>query len=106
MISHKIEFNAGESVALDFNEAKHQYSVGGEYVPAVTSVLGATIAKQKFLMPWAVKMGAEWFEEVIRPATRQAANEYLYTFKDNMTSEEIAVGIKKAYKSKLNKFQY
>ena len=100
MISHKIEFNAGDSVSLDFNEEKHQYSVGGEYVPAVTSVLGATIAKQKFLMPWAVKMGSEWFEEVIRPATRQAVNEYLYTFKDNMTSEEVAVGIKKAYKSK------
>ena len=100
MISHKIEFNAGDSVSLDFNEEKHQNSEGGEYVPAVTSVLGATIAKQKFLMPWAVKMGSEWFEEVIRPATRQAVNEYLYTFKDNMTSEEVAVGIKKAYKSK------
>ena len=57
-----IEFHDGESVDLAFNEAKHQYSVEGNYVPAVTSILDSTIAKQRFLMPWAVKMGAEWFE--------------------------------------------
>lgn len=53
----KIEFHDGESVDLEFNEDKHQYTCGGEFVPAVTSVLSTTIAKQQFLMPWAVKMG-------------------------------------------------
>ena len=46
-----IEFHDGESVDLAFNEAKHQYSVEGNYVPAVTSILDSTIAKQRFLMP-------------------------------------------------------
>jgi hypothetical protein len=100
MINHSIQYNDGNSVALDFNEGKHQYTVDGEYVPAVTSVLGTTIAKQKFLMPWAVKMGAQWFEENIRQATRDSVKEDHYTFKDNLTIDEMVTGIKKAYRQK------
>ena len=70
MISHSVKYQDGTSVSLDFNEGKHQYTVDGEYIPAVTSILSTTIAKQKFLMPWAVKMGAEWFEENVRVAKR------------------------------------
>ena len=88
----KIEFHDGKSIELEFNEAKHQYSHDGEFVPAVTSVLSTTIAKQQFLMPWAVKMGAEWFKE----------NCLGYdSFHDNDEAiEEVVKGIKGAYKRK------
>ena len=85
----KIEFHDGGSVDLEFNEAKHQYSHNGEFVPAVTSVLSTTIAKQQFLMPWAVKMGAEWFKENSE-AFSQA----------EISIEDMVNGIKKAYKKK------
>ena len=84
-----IEFHNGESVDLAFNEAKHQYSVEGNYVPAVTSILDSTIAKQRFLMPWAVKMGAEWFESNCEPFTQ-----------GERSVKEMIDGIKKAYKHK------
>ena len=85
----KIEFNDGESVDLEFNEAKHQYSHNGEFVPAVTSVLSTTIAKQQILMPWAVKMGAEWFKENSE-AFSQA----------EISIDDMVNGIKRAYKKK------
>jgi len=100
MIDHNIQYSDGDNISLAFNEGKHQYTVDGEYIPAVTSVLSTTIAKQKFLMPWAVKMGSLWFEEMIKPAQQQSVKEHHYTFKDNLTSEEIALGIKKAYRQK------
>ena len=84
-----IEFHNGESVDLAFNEAKHQYSIEGNYVPAVTSILDSTIAKQRFLMPWAVKMGAEWFESNCEPFTQ-----------GERSVKEMINGIKKAYKHK------
>ena len=85
----KIEFHDGGSVDLEFNEAKHQYSCGGEFVPAVTSVLSTTIAKQQFLMPWAVKIGAEWFKDNSE-AFSQA----------EISIEDMVNGIKRAYKKK------
>ena len=85
----KIEFYDGESVDLEFNEAKHQYSHNGEFVPAVTSVLSTTIAKQQFLMPWAVKIGAEWFKDNSE-AFSQA----------EISIEDMVNGIKRAYKKK------
>jgi|TARA_Y100000310_G_scaffold155147_1_gene154622 hypothetical protein len=85
----KIEFHDGESVELEFNEAKHQYHMDGEFVPAVTSVLSTTIAKQQFLMPWAVKIGAEWFKDNSE-AFSQA----------EISVEDMVTGIKKAYKRK------
>ena len=85
----KIEFNDGESIDLEFNEAKHQYSHNGEFVPAVTSVLSTTIAKQQFLMPWAVKIGAEWFKDNSE-AFSQA----------EISIEDMVNGIKRAYKKK------
>ena len=84
-----IEFHNGESVDLALNEANHQYSVEGNYVPAVTSILDSTIAKQRFLMPWAVKMGAEWFESNCEPFTQ-----------GERSVKEMIDGIKKAYKHK------
>jgi len=85
----KIEFHDGESIDLEFNEAKHQYSHEGEFVPAVTSVLSTTIAKQQFLMPWAVKIGAEWFKDNSE-AFSQA----------EISIEDMVNGIKRAYKKK------
>ena len=85
----KIEFHDGESVDLEFNEGKHQYSHNGEFVPAVTSVLSTTIAKQQFLMPWAVKMGAEWFKDNSE-AFSQA----------EISIDDMVNGIKRAYKKK------
>jgi len=89
MISHSVKYQDGTSVSLDFNEGKHQYTVDGEYIPAVTSVLSTTIAKQKFLMPWAVKMGAEWF--------RDNRKDYM---KGNVTVDDMVKGIKGAYRQK------
>jgi len=85
----KIEFHDGESIELEFNEAKHQYSHEGVFVPAVTSVLSTTIAKQQFLMPWAVKMGAEWFKDNCEQFTQA-----------ELSVSEMIDGIKKAYKKK------
>jgi genome maintenance exonuclease 1 len=92
----KIEFHDGESVDLEFNEGKHQYHMDGEFVPAVTSVLSTTIAKQQFLMPWAVKMGAEWFKSKVEPSVR----ENHYSFKGDLSLDEVVDGIKRAYKKK------
>ena len=78
MIDHNIQYSDGDNISLAFNEGKHQYTVDGEYIPAVTSVLSTTIAKQKFLMPWAVKMGSLWFEEMIKPAQQQSVKEHHY----------------------------
>ena len=66
-----------------------QSSPGGNYVPAVTSILDSTIAKQRFLMPWAVKMGAEWFED----------NHETFA-QGELSVKEMVSGIKKAYKQK------
>ena len=85
----KIEFHDGESIELEFNEAKHQYSHEGVFVPAVTSVLSTTIAKQQFLMPWAVKMEAEWFKDNCEQFTQA-----------ELSVSEMIDGIKKAYKKK------
>ena len=85
----KIEFHDGESVDLEFNESKHQYSHNGEFVPAVTSVLSTTIAKQQFLMPWAVKMGAEWFKDNSEAFTQA-----------EISIEDMVNGIKRAYKKR------
>ena len=91
MIDHNIEYSDGDNISLLFNEGKHQYTVEGEYVPAVTSVLSTTIAKQKFLMPWAVKMGAEWF--------RDNRKDYL---KGDIKLEDMIKGIKGAYRKKVS----
>lgn len=47
---------------LVFDEAKHRYTYKGEYVPGVTTVLGAQIPKPA-LMFWTVKVMAEYLHE-------------------------------------------
>ena len=56
-----INYPDGSVVILNFNPKKHYYNVEGNYVPSVTTILNS-IAKPA-LIPWAVKMGAEWYQE-------------------------------------------
>jgi len=60
-MEYQINFHDGAEIVLDFNEDKHIYKIEGEYVPSVTTILN-TISKPA-LLPWAVKMGADWFSD-------------------------------------------
>jgi|TARA_Y100000310_G_scaffold332074_1_gene406934 hypothetical protein len=85
MISTPINYPDGSTVVLDFDPKKHYYNVEGKYVPSVTTVLNV-IAKPA-LMPWAVKMGAEWFVKNCE-AFEQA----------ELSQEDMVKGIKTAYR--------
>ena len=78
-------------VNLVFDKFKHRYRIKDEFVPSVTRIIDSIIPKPQ-LMPWAAKMGAEWFYE----------NCLAYdSFHDNDEAiEEMMEGIKGAYKVK------
>jgi len=59
---HEIEYSDGQIVHLEFDEAKHWYKVGGEFVPSVTGVLRATVAKPALIF-WAVNCAATYVDE-------------------------------------------
>ena len=59
---HVIEYSDGKVINLDFNEEKHWYKVDGEYVPAVTGILRATVAKPA-LIYWAVNCATNYVDE-------------------------------------------
>jgi hypothetical protein len=61
---HNIEYSDGNVIQLEFDEAKHWYKVDGEYVPSVTGILRATIAKPA-LMYWAVNCAANYLDDLI-----------------------------------------
>lgn len=58
-----ITFPDGEVVELKFDGRSHLYKVDGEVIPSATKVLGV-IAKPA-LVPWSLKMGAEWLASQI-----------------------------------------
>jgi len=64
---HEIEYSDGQIIHLEFDEAKHWYKVEGKYVPSVTGILRATVAKPA-LMYWVANCAGnyvdEWFGEV------------------------------------------
>jgi genome maintenance exonuclease 1 len=82
-----IQYHDGEDIELEFDEKKHYYTVGGSYAPSVTTILDS-IAKPA-LMPWAVKMGAEWFEANCKSFA-----------KDELSVKDMVKGIKGAYRQK------
>jgi len=43
-----------------FDKFKHKYRIKDEFVPSVTRIIDSIIPKP-FLIPWAAKMGAEWW---------------------------------------------
>ena len=86
---HEINYSDGETVELDFQEKGHKYLVNGEYVPAVTTVLGATMAKPG-LIYWAAGAGANWFAE-------NCTEVGVYYSVDHMRTNEVANGIKTAH---------
>ena len=77
-----LEYHDGQDVELEFNEKKHYYSVEGEYAPSVTTILDS-IAKPA-LIPWAANEGAKFFISHIH---------------DNMKVEDMAKGIRSAYRT-------
>ena len=86
-MDHPITFHDGTEKTLNFREDKHWYSVDGDYVPSVTTILNVIL--KPALMPWAVKMGAEWF--------RDNRKDYL---KGDIKLEDMIKGIKGAYRKK------
>jgi len=77
-----LEYHDGQDVELEFDEKKHYYSVEGEYAPSVTTILDS-IAKPA-LIPWAANEGAKFFISHIH---------------DNMKVEDMAKGIRSAYRT-------
>ena len=86
-MDHPITFHDGTEKTLNFREDKHWYSVDGDYVPSVTTILN--VISTPALMPWAVKMGPEWF--------RDNRKDYL---KGDIKLEDMIKGIKGAYRKK------
>jgi hypothetical protein len=76
------------AVKLEFDHAKHRYSVDGNPVYGVTTVL-KTINKPA-LMPWAAKMGSEYLVKELKPGTTV----------DELDIDRLAKGIKSAYRQK------
>ena len=77
-----IDYHDGSRVILEFNPKKHWYSIDGEYVPACTTILDS-IAKPA-LVPWAANEGAKY---------------YLSHAHDDMKPEDMAKGIRGAYRT-------
>ena len=86
-MEYQINFHDGAEIVLDFNEDKHVYKIEGEYVPSVTTILN-TISKPA-LLPWAVKMGADWFSDNCEAFTQAT-----------LSVDEVVKGIKGAYRKK------
>ena len=86
-MDHPITFHDGTEKTLNFREDKHWYSVDGDYVPSVTTILN--VISKPALVPWAVKMGAEWF--------RDNRKDYL---KGDIKLDDMVKGIKGAYRKK------
>lgn len=50
---------------FQFNEKRHQYTLNGEKLPSVTRIIGQK-DKSFFLIPWATKLSADYFTEIIK----------------------------------------
>ena len=87
MIETPINYPDGSVVILNFNPKKHYYNVEDKYVPSVTTVLN--VISKPALVPWAVKMGAEWFTENCEAFTQA-----------ELSVEEMVKGIKGAHRKR------
>lgn len=52
-------------VRLDFDEARHRYTVGGEWTPSSTTILG--VINKPALVGWAAKMCGEYASQNLEP---------------------------------------
>jgi len=86
-MEHPITFHDGTEKTLSFREDKHWYSVDGDYVPSVTTILN--VISKPALMPWAVKMGADWFESNCESFSNA-----------ELSIKDMVKGIKGAYRKK------
>jgi hypothetical protein len=78
-------------IELEFNEAKHHYTVNGETIDGVTSILG--VISKPALVPWAVK-------EMANNLTEKMIVGKAY---DEIEKKELIAEAKKIYKSKTDK---
>ena len=89
---HEIEYSDGQVINLEFDEAKHWYKVDGEYVPSVTGILRATVAKPA-LIYWAVNCGAKFVEEYFGEVS--SADSKLWISEEDV--KDLKSGIKSAH---------
>ena len=90
-----ITYPDGEEVDLLFDKRLHSYKVGEEIVPSATKVLG--VISKPALVPWALKMGVEWFEGKVFKDEESSANG-THVYKSPLGLDSIIKGIKSAHR--------
>jgi hypothetical protein len=69
-----IVYHDGREFELDYDSAKHSYTIAGKKIPAVTRVIDACFPK--YLTDWAVKEGADFFKQSLEPYKLAPTEEY------------------------------
>lgn len=91
----QISYHDGEVVDLSFDSALHAYRVGGKPVASATKVLG--VISKPALIPWALKMGAEWIEKNVFLDDHDKESKQ-YVLRSKLGVNALAKGIKSAYR--------
>jgi hypothetical protein len=91
----QITYHDGEVVDLSFDKTLHAYRVQGKPVPSATKVLG--IINKPALIPWSLKMGAEWLEKNVFVDEAESPTG-LFTYTSRMGLNQMVKGIKAAYR--------
>ena len=92
----KIEYHDGEVVELLFDKKLHSYKVGEEIAPSATRVLD--IISKPALVPWALKVGANWLEKNFFH-DEDASSKKTNVYRSRMALEPLLKGMKSAYRS-------
>ena len=80
-----------------FDSKLHSYKVGDEIIPSATKVLD--IISKPALIPWALKVGANWLEKNFF-FDEDASSNKTKVYKSRMAIEPLIKGMKSAYRSK------
>ena len=91
----EITYHDGEVVDLSFDKTLHAYRVQGKPVPSATKVLG--IINKPALIPWSLKMGAEWLEKNVF-VDEEESPKGLFTYTSRLGLTQMVKGIKSAYR--------
>ena len=91
----KIEYHDGEVVELLFDKKLHSYKVGEEIAPSATRVLD--IISKPALVPWALKVGANWLEKNFFH-DEDASSKKTNVYRSRMALEPLLKGMKSAYR--------
>ena len=92
-----ITYKDGREFELEYDPARHSYTIAGKKIPAVTRVIDACFPK--YLTDWAVKEGADFFKQSLEPyklAPTETAGTYMLPTK---VVDHIHKGIQSASKS-------